>query len=181
MQIISMATDAQDRSFTKSSSAPSSLQRELGQRRPFRSRGQEATIALLRTASVVSRSLARVVGPAGLSLAQYNVLRILRGTGSAGLATLAIRDRMIEEGTAITRLLDKLERAGYVRRERGAPDRRQVICYLTDRGRELLGTLDRAVDHADQAAVAMLDRDQLTHLLALLDEIRAGQQPQSNR
>jgi DNA-binding MarR family transcriptional regulator len=179
MQIVGMATDQQDQ--WKSSMAASSLQRELGQRRPFRSRGQEATIALLRTASVVSRSLARVVEPAGLSLAQYNVLRILRGSGSAGLATLAIRDRMIEVGTAITRLLDKLEQAGYVRRERGAPDRRQVMCYLTDRGRGLLGTLDRAVDHADQAAVAMLAPDKLTQLLGLLDAIRAGQRAQPGR
>jgi DNA-binding MarR family transcriptional regulator len=181
MQIVGMTTYTRHRTSPKSATGASTLQRELGQRRPFRSRGQEATIALLRTASVVSRSLARVVEPAGLSLAQYNVLRILRGAGSAGLATLAIRDRMIEEGTAITRLLDKLEQAGYVRRERGAPDRRQVLCHLTDHGRDLLGTLDRAVDHADQAAVAMLDPDQLAQLLALLDAIRAGQRAQSNR
>ncbi len=176
-----MGTDRQHATSPTRLQEPSSLQRELGQRRRFRSRGQEATIALLRTASVVGRALARVVEPAGLSLAQYNVLRILRGAGSAGLATLAVRDRMIEEGAAITRLLDKLEQAGYVRRERGAPDRRQVICYLTDRGRKLVATLDRSVDDADEAAVAMLDPDLLTQLLGLLDIVRAGQRAQPER
>src|SRR3712207_2389093 len=119
----------------------SAVGRELGQRRPFRSPAQEATIALLRTASVVSRALERVVEPAGLSLAQYNALRIVRGAGSAGIPTLSVRERMIQEGTTITRILDKLETAGLVRRERSTPDRRQVICYATTEGRRLLERL----------------------------------------
>jgi hypothetical protein len=62
----------------------SAIQSELRQSKPFRSIAQEATIALLRTASVVSRPVARVVEPSGLSLAQYNALRIIRGAGTAG-------------------------------------------------------------------------------------------------
>jgi len=73
---------------------------------------------LVRTASIVNRALARVVEPYGLSLAQYNALRIIRGAGSGGIPTLSIRERMIEEGTTITRLLDKLEEAGLIQRER---------------------------------------------------------------
>ena len=87
----------------------SAVQSEIRQSKPFRSPAQEATIALLRTASIVSRALGRVVEPSGLSLAQYNALRIIRGAGSAGIPTLSIRERMIEEGTTITRLLDKLD------------------------------------------------------------------------
>src|SRR5688500_15887466 len=70
----------------------SAVQAEIRQTRPFRSTGQEATIALLRTASVVSRAIARVVEPSGLSLAQYNALRIIRGSGAGGIPTLAIRE-----------------------------------------------------------------------------------------
>jgi MarR family transcriptional regulator, organic hydroperoxide resistance regulator len=150
----------------------SAVGREIGQRRPFRSQAQEATIALLRTASVVSRALERVVEPYGLSLAQYNALRIIRGAGSAGIPTLAIRERMIEEGTTITRLLDKLEGAGLVRRERTLPDRRQVICYVTAAGTRLLADLDSKVDASDEAVVAALDRDELGPFIAMLDAIR---------
>src|SRR5438045_6936971 len=103
--------------------ARSSVQSEIQQSRPFRSKKQEATIALLRTASVVRRALSRVVEPWGLSLAQYNALRIIRGAGSGGIATLAVRERMIEEGTTITRILDKIEQSGCIRRDRGFPDR----------------------------------------------------------
>src|SRR5690606_32845531 len=87
----------------------SRVQQEIGQRAAFHSTGQEATVALLRTASVVRRALSRVIEPSGLSLAQYNALRIIRGAGSAGIATLAIRARMIEEGTTSTRLLNELD------------------------------------------------------------------------
>lgn len=152
----------------------SAVQDEIGQKAGFRSAGQEATVALLRTASVVSRVLARVLEPWELSLAQYNALRIIRGAGTGGIATLAIRERMIEEGTTITRLLDKLEDAGLVRRERTLPDRRQVICYATPKGKQLLDRIDPAIDAADEAAVAALSDDDRERFVALLDAVRAA-------
>lgn len=160
-------------STTGSATLPS-LAEEIKQTRPFRSDAQEATIALLRTASVVSRRFARVVEPYSLSLAQYNVLRILRGAGPEGLPTLAIRDRMIDEGSTVTRLLDKLEQAGLVTRDRSRPDRRQVLCQITPAGEALLTKLDPEVDEADKAAMAMLDRDSLRALIDLLGAIRNG-------
>jgi len=151
---------------------PSAVQTEIRQTKPFVSSGQEATIALLRTASMVSRALSRVVEPSGLSLAQYNALRIIRGAGTGGIPTLAIRDRMIEEGTTITRLLDKLEDAGLIRRERSFPDRRQVLCFVSDAGRKLLDTLDPKVNAADEEAMVALSESQTTRLIELLDAVR---------
>jgi MarR family transcriptional regulator, organic hydroperoxide resistance regulator len=150
----------------------SAVQSEIRQSMPFRSTAQEATIALLRTASVVNRTLARVVEPSGLSLAQYNALRIIRGAGTGGIPTLSIRERMIEEGTTITRLLDKLEEAGLIRRERSYPDRRQVLCFVSDTGRGLLDTLDPQVDSADEAVVSTLSDAQLDRFIELLDVVR---------
>jgi len=150
----------------------SALQAEIGQTRPFRSLQQEAAVALLRTASVVTRAFARLVEPAGLSWPQYNALRIVRGAGSGGIATLAIRERMIDEGTTITRLLDKLEAAGLIRRERSRPDRRQVLCFVTAAGRRLLDGLDPKVDALDEAVMAGLAEARLETLIGLLDEIR---------
>jgi DNA-binding MarR family transcriptional regulator len=152
----------------------SSVQSEIHQSRPFRSKKQEATIALLRTASVVGRALGRVLEPWSLSLAQYNALRIIRGAGSGGIATLAIRERMIEEGTTITRILDKLEEAGYISRERSDPDRRQVLCVATSAGARLLDKIDPAIDAADEEAVASLSAKEISQLIDLLDAIRAA-------
>jgi DNA-binding MarR family transcriptional regulator len=145
----------------------------MGQRRPFKSRNQEAAVALLRTASLVTRAFARLVEPAGLSWAQYNALRIIRGAGRSGIATLAIRERMIDEGTTITRLLDKLEAADLVRRERSEPDRRQVLCHATEAGRRLLDGLDPKVDALDEAVVGFLSPTRLETFVRVLEEIRA--------
>lgn len=154
------------------SPSPRSLQTEIKQGRPFRSAKQEATLALLRTASVISRAIGRVLEPSGLSTAQYNALRIIRGSGAGGIATLAIRERMIEAGTTITRLLDKLEDAGLIRRERSLPDRRQVICYVTAEGKKLLGKLDPIVDAADEEASSSLNARELDQLIAMLATLR---------
>lgn len=152
-----------------------SIQQEIQQTRPFHSRSQEAVIALLRTASVVSRRFARLVEPHGVSLAQFNVLRILRGAGHEGLPTLAIRDRMIDEGSTVTRLLDKLELAGLVTRDRSRPDRRQVLCRITSAGEALLTRLDPEIEAANEAAMAMLGDAEVGQLLDLLASVRTGQ------
>jgi MarR family transcriptional regulator, organic hydroperoxide resistance regulator len=150
----------------------SALQVEMGQPRPFRSRRQEAAVALLRTASLVTRAFARLVEPSGLSWPQYNALRIVRGAGTGGTATLAIRQRMIDEGTTITRLLDKLEAAGLIRRERSEPDRRQVLCFVTAEGRRLLDGLDPKVDALDEQVTVGISETRLMAFLGMLDEIR---------
>lgn len=152
----------------------SSIQDELKQRRPFRSKREELFLALLRTAAVVKRPVSKVMEDAGISLAQYNVLRILRGAGETGLPTLAIRERMIEEAAGITRLIDKLEAAGFVRRDRtNLADRRQVYCQVTNEGLALLTRLDPGVLDAIEVALGMLDDPAMRTLLDLMDEIRA--------
>ncbi|MEI6741166.1 MAG: MarR family winged helix-turn-helix transcriptional regulator [Gemmatimonadaceae bacterium] len=150
------------------------VHQELQLTRPFRSESQEATLALMRTASMVTRHLGRVVEPHGLSLSQYNVLRILRGAGGDGLPTLAIRDRLIEEGATITRLVDRLEAAGLVQRDRTQRDRRQVRCRITEAGLRLLATLDPQIDAADQGAMAALPPAERRRLIELLAQVRAG-------
>ncbi len=150
----------------------SAVQREIQQTKPFRSLGQEALIALLRTSSVLQRQLARVIAPAGITLQQYNVLRILRGAGPEGLPTLDVRRRLIEEAAGITRLIDRLEKAGLVARVRGATDRRKVHVHVTAAGLALLARLERAVQAADEAALAMLSAAEQRELIRLLDAVR---------
>ena len=119
------------------------IQTEIAQRRPFHSVKAEVAVSILRTAALIERHFAQVVARTGVTIQQYNVLRILRGAGDEGLPTLVIRDRMIHEAPGITRLLDKLEKAGLARRERTSPDRRQVFCYITPQGLEVLDAARR--------------------------------------
>jgi DNA-binding MarR family transcriptional regulator len=152
----------------------STLQDEIKQTRPFRSSAEEVVVSILRTAAVMQRSLAQVVEARGITIQQYNVLRILRGAGEAGLPTLAIRDRMVEEAAGITRLLDKLEVAGHVVRERSTPDRRQVLCHITPKGESLITELDAPMDAANQRAGSHLDDEEREQLIELLGAVRAS-------
>ncbi len=152
----------------------SPLQREIRQGKPFRSRGQEVVVALLRTADLVRRTVGRTLEPFDITVQQYNVLRILRGAGEQGLPTLEIAERMIEQAPGVTRLLDRLEVKGLVRRQRCAQDRRQVLCWLTPAGLGLVERLDEPVDSADAEAVAMLTPEEQDRLLRMLDAVRSA-------
>ena len=135
---------------------------------------QEAFLAIVRTAAQLTDQIEQVLRPEGIGIAQYNVLRILRGAGEAGLPTLAIRDRMIEEAAGITRLLDRLEVAAFVVRERCTPDRRQVLCRITPPGLALLASLDAPVEEVNTRAVAALTVDEQRNLVTLLGAVRGG-------
>jgi DNA-binding MarR family transcriptional regulator len=150
------------------------LRDELKVTRGFTSPAHEAVVAILRTAALIQRHYSQVVEGSGVTIQQYNVLRILRGAGTTGLPTLSIRDRMIEEAAGITRLLDKLERSGYVVRERSTPDRRQVLCQITPAGLRLLTDLDEPVEAAHELAIRMLDEPEMHSLAELLGAVRAG-------
>jgi DNA-binding MarR family transcriptional regulator len=153
----------------------SAVQREIQQTRPFHSIGAVAIIGIIRTSALLQRRIERVVSHEGITQQQYNVLRILRGAGDAGIPTLAIRDRMVDASPGVTRLIDRLERAGYARRNRSAPDRRQVMCHITPAGLELLARLDAPVSAYDDEAVEMLSEAEKRELVALLDRVRQGQ------
>jgi DNA-binding MarR family transcriptional regulator len=152
----------------------STLRDEIKQTRPFRSSAEEVVVSILRTAAVVQRHLSQVVEAHGITIQQYTVLRILRGAGEAGLPTLAIRDRMVEEAAGITRLLDKLETAGHVMRERSTPDRRQVLCHITPKGANLVEELDKPMDVANQRSGSMLDDEERKQIVDLLGAVRAA-------
>jgi DNA-binding MarR family transcriptional regulator len=140
----------------------------------FRSREQQATLGLLRTADAVKRSLAQVIEPHGITPQQYNVLRILRGAGADGLPTLTIGERMIEQTPGVTRLVDRLERKGLVVRVPCPKDRRRVFCKISPKGLDLLQELDDSINRWDVQAVAVLQPSDLDSLINLLDRVRAS-------
>jgi DNA-binding MarR family transcriptional regulator len=150
------------------------LQEEIRQNKPFESPAQEAILGLYRTSDMLQRRFTQLVEPHGISLQQYNVLRILRGAGEDGTPTLDIAERMIEKTPGITRLLDKLEAKHLVRRKRCPEDRRQVLCWITDAGLRLLADLDKPMTHSGAQAVESLDSTELKTLISILEKVRAG-------
>lgn len=154
----------------------SALQQELRQRRPFESPGHEAIVGLLRTADLVRRQAAALIEPHGITLQQFNVLRILRGAGDAGLPTLEVAERMIEQTPGVTRLLDRLETKELVRRQRCPRDRRQHLCWITAKGLALLEKLDAVTSRAHEESLKGLRQKERVAFIRLLDAIRAAHQ-----
>ena len=151
---------------------PTLLETELRQTRPFASRLEEAVVGLFRTAEVVRRALGDVLGAKSITLQQYNVLRILRGAGADGLCRNEVRDRLINRMPDVTRLLDRMEEAGLVTRERDTADRRLVTTHLTARGRELVDSLDTPTAEEHQRRMGHLSEDQRRTLIGLLSLVR---------
>jgi DNA-binding MarR family transcriptional regulator len=113
------------------------------QKQLVHSRQQDAVLSILRTANYLRSFCSPVFDQHDITSQQFNVLRILLGAGLEGLPTLDIAGRMIEQAPGITRLLDRLERKKLVRRERPSDNRRQVLCYITKPGLDLLQELTR--------------------------------------
>lgn len=133
------------------------------------SREETVYVEMVRTTELLSRKGAEVLKQADLSPAQYNILRILRGSPE-GLSCGEIATRMITRDPDITRLLDRMEKRRLISRARDTQDRRTVVTRATAEGLELLGRLD--------APVQQVHREQLGHLgekrLKVLQELLAA-------
>src|SRR5690606_39843700 len=110
------------------------LRDELRQTKPFTSLEQEVFLSLGRTWALLDHAFAEALKPYGITPTQYNVLRILRGAGEAGLCRAEITERMLTRVPDVTRLLDRLEAVGLITRERDAVDRRYVTARIQAEG-----------------------------------------------
>ena len=148
------------------------LRDEIRQNKPFASLHQEAYLNLARTAAVLSHSFNEAIKPYGITATQYNVLRILRGAGGAGLCRNDVRDRLVAQVPDVTRLLDRMEEAGLIERERETTDRRLVTTRITPEGLRLLADLDARIVEVHRAQLGHLSKQQLTTLIELLSLAR---------
>ncbi len=145
---------------------------ELKQKKPLRNVEERVFLDALRTADHLLRGEVQLLKAAGLSFAQYNVLRILRGSEPDGLTCGAISERMVNRDPDITRLLDRLEARRLVARSRDKDDRRVIVTRITGSGLKLLDELDEPVDRVHRDQLKHLGRKQLETLAELLELAR---------
>ena len=145
---------------------------ELKQQKPFSSPEQEILLGLRMAAARVVEPWARFLKTtAQLTTHQYNVLRILRGSHPARLACSDIAERMIERDPDITRLVDRLETRGLVKRSRSRQDRRVVEVGMTDKGLVLVRGLDVHVQRLPKALLGRLGVERMRQLATLLEAV----------
>ena len=148
------------------------LQHELKKKHPFEAPEAEALINLFRTSDRLHLRFARLFRDFGLTPSQYNILRILRGEGRP-LPILEIASRTITVVPGITGLVDRLERAGLVRRERCPEDRRVIYVAVTAKALDLLARLDEPLRQLHRQVVGHLSAAELQQLSQLLEKARA--------
>lgn len=129
-------------------------------------------MGIQRTAEILKASFNELFKQKGLTGPQYNVLRILRGAGDAGLSCREIGERMVTRESDVTRMLDRIEALGLIRRERQTDDRRVVLTFITPDGLALLGELDGPVRDLNKQQLGHLSKEELAAMDRLLGKIR---------
>jgi DNA-binding MarR family transcriptional regulator len=139
----------------------------------------QAFIAVQKAADSTGQQAEQLVKANGLTGAQYNVLRILRGAEPEGLGCSGIGDRMISHDPDMTRLLDRMEKRGLITRKRQQDDRRVVKTRITPEGLSVLRKLDQPVRELHKRQFRELSAAQLKTLIDTLDQILSAQKPDS--
>jgi DNA-binding MarR family transcriptional regulator len=128
-------------------------------------------VAILKAADSLSQEADQLIKAAGLTGAQYNVLRILRGAEPKGLPCSGIGERMISRDPDMTRLLDRMEKHNLITRERQKADRRVIKTRITPEGLKLLKRLDQPVHDLHRKQFCHLPLARLKRLAELLNKV----------
>ncbi|MFT3927547.1 MAG: MarR family winged helix-turn-helix transcriptional regulator [Myxococcales bacterium] len=133
--------------------------------------GQDVLASLLRAYDSLWSELTKFFQRFDLTPQQYNVLKALASCGG-GVACQAIAEQLLNRVPDITRLLDRLEQAGMIRRERCCDDRRVVRTYLTDAGRSKVEAVRGPLAEALKARFGHMSQEDLKTLNRLLGTLR---------
>ena len=131
---------------------------------------QRTIIHLTLINNKIGDELGNALKPFGVSLQQFNVLRILRGQQGKPANMSTLNDRMVRKMSNTTRLVDKLLLKGYVDRVVCESNRRKVEITITSKGLEALAKMDKAVTAAEAGLVAELSEEEMAALNLLLDK-----------
>lgn len=151
---------------------PHQLKDEIQQTRPFSSTEEEVFLNIIRTAAMLQHGVGEMLREYGVTPTQYNVLRILRGAGEAGLGRNEVRDRLVAQVPDATRLLDRMLELGLVSRERDAADGRRTTTRITRKGRTLLERIDAPMIEEHRKQLGHLSRQEQRTLIGLLEKVR---------
>jgi len=149
----------------------SAVGKEIHQRKPFATIEEELLVSLLRTTDVLHERFEQLIRPFNISMTQYNVLRILRGAEPEGCTCGEVGERMIAREPDVTRLLERMEKSGLIKRMRDSADRRVVVTRISSSGLKLLDEMEPKLRELDGLMQPMGER-KIKTTLRLLDEVR---------
>lgn len=138
----------------------------------FRNEQHKIMVNLIYTYNWAMEKSKRFFEKADLTPQQFNILRILRGSGKP-LSTMQIRQRMLDRMSDTSRIVDRLLRKELVQKVVCKDDRRLVDITISEKGMKLLNELDNYNDEMD-AVLSTLDEEEAKTLNQLLDKLRGS-------
>jgi DNA-binding MarR family transcriptional regulator len=146
-----------------------SLEKDINQPK-FRNEYQKSVVNIVYTYNWMTEQLKQVFEKEGLTMQQFNILRILRGNNGP-LSTLQIRERMLDKMSDTSRIVDRLIIKGFVKKSVCKADKRLVDVFITDKGKKILAKLDKAEDEMDNIIDSISIAEAKT-LNKILDKLR---------
>jgi DNA-binding MarR family transcriptional regulator len=148
------------------------IEQDIQQIRKFRNEHHKTVVNLIFTHNWVTEQLKQFLEKEDLTLQQYNILRILRGSDQP-LSTLQIRERMLDKMSDTSRIVDRLIAKGLVKKAISKRDKRLVDVTLTARGKKLMEKLDSAQSFID-GVMQNISEQEARELNCLLDKVRGS-------
>lgn len=147
------------------------IEKEISQA-SFTSPAHRTQVNILYTSAWINQHTTSALRPLGLSVQQFNILRILRGRGGKPATVKLLTERMLDKMSNASRLVDKLKEKGLVRRQECEEDRRRVDIVITRQGLDIIAEASAAVEQSMADDVSRLSDEEHATLSGLLDRLR---------
>lgn len=146
------------------------LEEEIKQKK-FNTEYEKLVVNVLFTGNWMNLENTKHLKTFGLTLPQYNILRILRGQFPNPATVNLLIDRMLDKSSNASRIVDRLLLKNLVTRRVCKKDRRSVDVTITEKGLELLKKIDeKQADWRDKFMT--LSKEEAKNLNTLLDKLR---------
>lgn len=146
------------------------IEEEIKQKQ-FNSENHKAMINIIFTYNWLIKNQVEVLKPYGITLQQFNILRILRGQYPKPSTIKLMKERMLDRMSDCSRIVEKLRTKELVERHLCEKDRRNVDVLITKKGLALLKKLDKNIEKLDENLIALSGKE-LKTLNKLLDKLR---------
>src|SRR5690606_13267155 len=133
---------------------------------------KKAVISILYTNGVLNNILNDALKPFDISLQQFNVLRVLRSRKEKPISLETLQELMINKMSNTTRLIDKLNKKGYVEKNINKINRRKIDITISQEGLNLTGIIDKSIDGTEKKIIGSLTIDETHDLIRLLGKVR---------
>lgn len=148
------------------------LEDAIKQGKPFRSTREKLVVNLLYTCSWLQNELQGQMKAEGITVQQYNLLRILRGQYPAPASLVLIKERMIDKQSDVSRLLNRLVEKGLVSRASCAQDKRKLDVIITQLGQDIIAQIEATREQKTPITDALSD-EEVNQLGELLEKLRS--------